>query len=222
MKEMTNELTRGLLKRAEAAQETFEKGERALYRKDGKRIYRDEEHSERLRNLRAERREACTRVLNEAREVALEADQEIENARNRDPLASLTTEELERANARRAFALDASETLDTGGLESRLRSVLAGGDRSEIGAYFVAGSRRRREILDRSRQTARGANTPALNAVLQEMHEALDGGRTSTIVETARLRKEEAFIVEQLAGNLKTGARSYAEAWARRTSEALQ
>jgi hypothetical protein len=202
--------------RAEAAQSRFETQERTLYRADGERVYGAAEHEERLRTLRAERTAELREVQEEARQVGEDARAEIERVENADPLASLSAQELTVANARRDFALDAADSLGAEDLEKRLRSVLAGGDRGEIGAYFAAGSRARGRIIERRRDRAEeNARTPAarasvntftaLDGVLSEMRQVLVGDETAEI-EAARALQQEAVSVELQAATLTVRA----------------
>ena len=225
---IVNAVLKDLQARAEAAQERYEAQERMLYRADGQPIYGEAEMRDRLGALRAERTAAMRQIQQEAVAVREAARAEAERIENADPLAALTAEELATANARRPFALDAAEGLDRGDLIARLRSVLAGGDRGEIGAYLAAGSRARGRIIERRRDRAgRAGGTPAarasvrdytpLDGVLSEMRAALVGDGEAAGLEAARTREREAMSVELMAGNLTVGAMSSAEAWAART-----
>jgi hypothetical protein len=82
------------------------------------------------------------------------ARSEILTIENADPLASLTADGLERANRRRAFALDSCEVLGIEELEKKLRSVLTGGDKGEIAAYLMGVSAAERG-LSSARRTPR-------------------------------------------------------------------
>ena len=225
---ITNAVLKALQARAEAAQEHYEAQERALRRADGQPVYGEAETRDRLGALRAERTAAMRQIQEEAGAVRAAARAEIERVENADPLAALSAEELAVANARRPFALDAADGLDRGDLLARLRSVLAGGDRGEIGAYLAAGSHARGRFLERRRDAAeRNAGTPAARAsvttytpfdgVLGEMRAALVGAGEVEGIEAAREREQEAMGVELLAGNLKDGARTSAAAWANRS-----
>ena len=57
-------------------------------------------------------------------------------------LADAVPQELDRANLERAFALDAAEALVAEAFGKRLESVLAGGDRASIFAYWKAAQRK--------------------------------------------------------------------------------
>lgn len=160
--------------------------------------------------MRSERNTVLTEVEEQVRTAIQEANAQITNLEHRDPTELLTTEELERANQKRAFAVDAAETLDTGSLVSRLEAVLSGGDKGAIFAAWSGGQRRRARILERRRENARRASdnpgvatqvthATELDDVLGRMHGALDGGRTASEIEAAKQRIGEAFDLQQAA-----------------------
>ena len=197
--------------RAERAIQTFEAGRAQLYRSDGSKRLRDEEHEERLRALRVERDAVLREVEREAREEGQAAAAEITNLENRDPTELLASDELERANAKRGFALDAAETLGTTELVRRLEAVLAGGDKAAIFAHWQAGGRRRRSILegmaenaasttdDPRLRTAQATGPTPLDDILYRMGEVIDEGRTAQAIEAARERIGHAADVQQTA-----------------------
>lgn len=227
--QITDARLAGLMERAEAAQGAFEAARGSLYRGDGEPVYGEAEMRERLAELQSQRARACGAAVEEARQIRIAAERAVEDAANSDPLASLPTEDLARASAMRGFAADAAEALDDEGFEKRLRSVLAGGNRAEIGAYYAAGSRRSRRAgsgghsapAPPNRQAAAGfadiasryASSP-FDGILEEMRERLDGGRPARAAAEKRNLAEQAARVETKAGHLRTGARNFAQAWA--------
>lgn len=203
-----------LRRRAEAAKASFEEGRGRLIRPDGARLFSDEAHEEQMANLRRDRDAVLGPVIEEAREILRGTGAEIEALEHRDPAELLTAEELERANARRAFARDAAESLAPDGLVARCESVLAAGNRGAIFAAWMAGERRRAQILEVRRGNARrGADNPAeaslaegrastvteLDEILRRMRETLDGGRTAQEIEAVRERAVEASDVQSMA-----------------------
>jgi hypothetical protein len=197
--------------RAETAIQAFERALLGLSRPDGSKVYADEEHERRLSALRAERNRVLSEVEQGAREEAEAALAEISRLEHRDPQELLSPDELERANLRRAFALDTAETLATTELVARLEAVLAGGDKGSIFSYWMAGQRRRRSILEgMAENAASGTDDPRVRAaqatggtplddVLAKMFEVLDGGRTAAAIEAAREHIGHAHEVGQLA-----------------------
>lgn len=203
MTEIKDAKLRDLNVTAERAQTRYEEGTNALLRPDGSKLYADDEHRERVQVLEQERNEVLGEVEHEAHEIRVAVESEIEIIENADPTSSLSSDELEQANLRRAFAMDAAETLSLEAFGKRLASVLAAGDKGSIFAYLVAGQRKSAD---------RGGRVP-FRDVLGEMAAALGGDRRAAAVESARHKEGEAFQVEQLAHNLKTGARTSAEAF---------
>lgn len=206
--------------RAERAQERYEAGEKRLYGSDGSKVYSDDVHNEEVGKLRAERNRELGEVEEMVREERAAASARAENARSADPTEALTAEELARANAKRAFAVDDADALDAAAFGKRLESVLAGGDKGAIFAYWMAGQRKQGQMRERrSTDDAPGrhvsASTP-LDGILQKMRERLDGGRTRESIEAAKLVESNAIDVEMLAGSLKYGVRTPAEAYMRR------
>lgn len=207
--------------RAERAQERYEQSEKRLFRPDGSKLYSDDVHKEEIDKLRTERNRELGEVEELVREERVAASTRVENARNADPTELLAEEELGRANAKRAFALDASESFDAEAFGKRLESVLAGGDKAAIFAYWMAGQRKQERLRESRRGTAgdvpgRPASTP-LDGIVGEMREHLDGGRTRESIEAAERTENDAMQVEMLAGSLKHGARTPAQAYLNRT-----
>lgn len=211
-----------LRRRAEAAKRTFEEGRGRLFQADGSRLFSDQAHEEQLATLRAERNAVLDEILEQARAVRQGATTEITNLENRDPQELLTADELDRANARRAFALDTAESLSPADLAARLESVLAGGDKAAIFAHWMAGDRRRARILERGRDAARrtSVNPAAVNqaptvteldGILIRMREVLDEGRTAREMEAARERARDASDVEGMAQLVRREQRSIYE-----------
>jgi hypothetical protein len=206
--------------RAELAQQRYEAGEKGLYR-DGKQLYSDDVHREEVSRLRSERNAVLGEVEEEARAEGLAADAAAERARNADPAEFLSPEELERANARRAFALDAARTMRPGAFAERCEAVLAGGGRGAIFAHAMAARRRREEILAGRRETldSQPGSRPAggvpdgteLDGAILKMREHIDGGRTARAVEEAQGRRRASSGVQELAYVLKRDAKTFGE-----------
>ena len=194
--------------KAKRAVEAFEEGRSRLLRPDGSRLFSDGEHEERMRALKRERNAVLSEVEEEARSIIEGAGVEVANLENRDPADLLTPGELVLANRRRAFALDAAETLGTEALVARLESVLAGGEKGSIFAHWVAGQRR---LAKASLGSPQGAREGALDGVLEKMLEALDGGRTAAQTEEVRRRVEAAREVHQFAYLARRDQRSVYE-----------
>ena len=144
-----------------------------------RKIFSDAEHAERLNTLRGERNRVLGEVEAELQAAFQEANAEITNLENRDPAELRASEELARANQKRAFASDAAETLDVGSIVRRLEAVLAGGEKGSVFARWMAGQRRREKILERGRENARSASeanpvAAAQTFTITELDDVLD------------------------------------------------
>lgn len=192
--------------KAEAAATRFKEGKASLYRGDGAPRYAEDEHRERLEALAVERDAALDAVLEEATGERLAAEGETQRMRHADPASFLAEEELARANARRAFALDAAESLPPDELVRRLEEARASGDRASAFAYWNAGEKMRR---------AAGKPEPTeLGAALEGLRAFLRGESREAVAERASERAGEAMRLEMLAGSLKRGSRNVAGAYA--------
>jgi hypothetical protein len=201
--------------RVEDAQERFEREKANLFRADGSQIYSEDEHKERLGALTRERNATLKQAEEEVRGEMTALDEKVAHIKNRDAAELLTHEELKTANNRRAFAVDAAQTLGVEELAGRLKSVLSTGDKGAIFAYWNAGERRKREIAS-SRPAGRAGASSAteLDGVLTQMRKVLDPS-VETEIEAARERKEQAVQLQVLAGSLQQGGRSPLEVYQR-------
>jgi len=131
---------RDLNARAESAQRRHEEGKKGLRRPDGSKLYSIEVYGEELKKLARERNGVLAEGERQAREAQLAVVSEIVRIENADPAGRDLPEELDRANLKRAFALDAVEAFG-----KKLEPVLASGVRASIFAYWMAGQRKRKE-----------------------------------------------------------------------------
>lgn len=179
MTEIKDTRLRSLNGQAERAQARFAEDKGLLFRSDGGQLYSDEEHREQLLTLEQERNAVLKDVEAQAKEMRLAVASEIEGIENADPADTLTPEELEQANQRRAFALDAAETLDPEAFGKRLEAVLAAGDKGNIFAHYMAAQRKAKE---------REGRVPFVE-VLGKMEAVLGGDRRAKDVEKAHQRE---------------------------------
>lgn len=225
--QIRNERLRTLKAKAERAGRKFEEGKQHLFQRGGSKLFAEDVHRRRLEELARERNAVLFEVEEECRQIRAGAAGVLERVQNADPAELLTDEELARANARRAFAIDAAETLPEEVLVERLRSVLAGGDRAVVFAYWMGGLRRREAILERRRERAEArAGSPAaaqpvargtrLDQVLEEMETALGGEEREAELAAARALGEESMDVEGVANSLRYEGRSPAQMYALR------
>lgn len=221
MTEIRNERLRTLKAKAEAAGRKFEDGRKRLYQADGSPLFAEDVMKLELEKLARERNGEIFAVEEEVREIAAGAGDTLERLENADPADLLSAEELERAERRRAFALDQAEGLSVEDLKKRLESVLAGGDRANIFAHLVAGRRRQQAIIERRQERERAevgqsgtavppsytSGTP-LDDTLEAMQKALAGQKRAAELEAAAALGRESFEVESVAHSLRHGGRS--------------
>jgi hypothetical protein len=121
-------------RRIDRALEHFRAGERDLYTEGGQRLYSDEEHERRYDALLAE-------FDREKDSVVAEADRAIEKAErtlaleHRDLSDSLTTAELERANAKKSYVEDDVRTLPLETLLKRVKAAQTADDKPTMFLY---------------------------------------------------------------------------------------
>jgi len=200
----------------ETASAKFEAETATLYRPDGTPLFAEDEHAARLDSLTRERNAALRQAGEDVREEMVKLDEHVEHLRARDVAERLSTEELQAAGDRRAFAMDAASTLGTGELADRMRSVLATGDKAAIFAYLNAGERKRAEILNARSSSAGGSSAGAssgtdLDGVLIAMRRSLDPTAESELAASTE-RQHKALQLQLLAGSLRQGARDSATA----------
>ena len=188
--------------RAEKAVATYEAGIEKLHRPDGTRHYSEAEHKERESALRTARNTELDAVESIAGREIDEAQQTIDNLENGDPTMLLDTSELQAAGAKKAFVEDDVSTLGTKELETRLRAVLASGEKASIFCYLQATRSRNRQKKDVEPGT------------LKELNNALLGARRMDIG-PARQRIEGARKAKDFAWALKRGGRTVGAVYAR-------
>lgn len=145
--DLRNSSSRDAIERAAAA---FTKGRAALFGDDGKPLYVAAEHDRRATALMADLDKTIASVTERADAEIAAADAELA-AVTTDPLASLSAEQIARANARAAFVAQDFEVLPPAELASRCRAALAGGDKVTM---FLA-ERGARQRFERERAAIR-------------------------------------------------------------------
>jgi hypothetical protein len=121
-------------RRIDRALEQFRAGTRDLYTEDGQKLYSDEEHERRMDVLLEE-------FDRERDSVVADADRTIEKTEptialeHRDLSDSLTTTELECANAKRSYVEDDVRTLPLETLLKRVAAAQAAGDKPTMFLY---------------------------------------------------------------------------------------
>lgn len=189
---------------AEAAQQRYKDEESKLYRSDGTKTYSEQEHADRLREIRRERNNTLNDLAKEAASARLEAEREAENIRSEDLSSRLTADELANANARHVFiAEDIAET-PAREINPRVESVLASGDRASMYCHVRA---------LRKRAAGNDSPSPGLESAAKRLENELFGESRQQDIERAEERAKEFVGAEMLAGTLRQGARTPAAAW---------
>jgi hypothetical protein len=209
MTELQDAKAKALWNKADAADKHFEE-ERSLLYRDGKKLYSDEEHGEQEAALRAERKRTARDVEQEVEQAMAETRQELENLQNQDPSQLLNATELESANSRRALINDDVAALSEGELVSRLKSVLASGDRASQFLFWQAARRKKAEIVER-----RGEQPYELNQALASLQTGLRGLSHNGRVTAGELRLDELRQAQTLAWSLQRGGRSVSAVYAK-------
>jgi hypothetical protein len=190
-------MTTSRIDRATAA---FRAGERDLHTVDGQKLYSDEEHERRVESL--------LETFNREADAAIaEADRIVERAEHtlalehRDLSDSLTTAELERANAKKSYVEDDVRDLPLDKLVQRVKAAKVAGDKPTMFLYA--------RTLERRVETEyEDGNVDERNAKAVRELEELAGELTQTV------RGEEAVRALEEASKAKRDAISlklYAE-----------
>ncbi len=114
----------------EAAEKKLGESRKALFNRDGRRIYSDAEHAEREAAANREFREALARASSAAGETLREAEAVLSEGPD-DPIHELTASELQRANQLREFVREYAENLSLRELVDRVESALRSGAKPE-------------------------------------------------------------------------------------------
>ena len=114
--------------RIDRALQRFRAGEQDLYTENGQKLYSDEEHERRLEALLEDFDREKDSVVSEAERTIEKAERTLA-LEHRDLSDSLTTEELERANAKRSYVEDDVWSLSPETLLKRARAAQAASDR---------------------------------------------------------------------------------------------
>lgn len=191
--------------RIDRAAEHHEEERVKLYRPDGTSVYGEEEHAEREETLQREFRAALDAIGPDIERRIAASEQEVLKLEHSDPSSALTTEELEGANARRAFVADEVFGLSAEALMERMRAVMASGDRP---AMFLYAHHARAKISDPV--FGDDAQALELKELVGELDHALDPGRTRK-TEAARSTLEEARNLKSYAHYRRNGARDAVE-----------
>lgn len=191
------------------AAEHFEEKRASLFRPDGSKVYTDEEHTERESVLRRELNATFDHIAPDIEKRITAHEQEVLKLEHADPSGSLSSEELERANARRAFVADEVFGLGVDALAERMRAVAASGDRPAMFLY-AHHARAKMKTFDSEAEGLR------LKELVGELESALDPEGTRGR-EKASASLEEARELKSYAHYRKHGAKDAVELYMNRT-----
>jgi len=139
--------------RFESAVAKFESERAAMFGPDGKRIWADGPHEERLVKL-FEPVKRCAHYLEEEVGTALAEAEAADVLRHADPLASLTDSELSRAYHLKPFVESSVNAMSLAELGPRLAAIIATGSRSEVACYHQAAQKRVEVLTEAARGKA--------------------------------------------------------------------
>lgn len=210
MTELQDSKAKALWNRADAADKNYQEEQARLYRPDGTKFYSDAEHKEQEARLQTERLRTARAVEEEVERAMAETRQQLEHLQNEDPSQLLNATELESANARRALVADDVSALSEGELVSRLKSVLASGDRATQFLFWQAGRRKKAEIVE-----SRGEQPFELGQVLENIQTALRGRSHTKRVAEVDQRLDDLRQAQTLAWSLQRGGRSAGAVYSR-------
>jgi hypothetical protein len=196
-------------RRAEQAFGEFEENRQRLFRRDGSKVYGDEEHAERMEALVSELHEEINHEIEGAEQDAAEREQEALGLSYTDPTKGLTGSDRERLSASLPLVRDDCQAMPLPALVQRLKAVAAGSDRvpkilhASYGNSRAEAEERRLEGLARER----GDVPPEDAGALRELHALVSELEGQTEDEDRAKRreaaKEAASRSQQLAGELR-------------------
>ena len=135
------------------AADKFESEKAAMFRPDGKRIWADVQHDERIASMLETVTRAAANVKEEV-DAAIEQAKAIEVLAHADPMQALTNDELQRAYFLRPFVIDSVDSMSLIELADRLAAVVATGSRGEQACYYQAAYKRTEALKEASRGKA--------------------------------------------------------------------
>lgn len=145
----------------------FEGAEKKLYRKDGSKVYGDEEHAERLGRLREEFSKKLGKVVSELEEDAEEYEKEALAFSYTDPASQVPASERSKLETSRAFVREDCEDMAVPALAERISAVSAGSDKVARALHARYG-RRRLEALNAESNRLAQEGRPARPGAAQE------------------------------------------------------
>jgi hypothetical protein len=193
-----------------------------LIRDDGSRFYGDEEHAERMEAIQQQFGARMDEIEVGIGRKITQAEENLLKLEHADPTDTLTTAELERANAKREFVSDECWALSLEKLAQRCRAVLASGDRVNTFLYAHHAAQRVGERVDAASQylaqkhsdggglagmVSEEPGAQEVREVVAELQAKLDPGRESRLG-AARKTLEEVHETKNYAYYRRRGARN--------------
>lgn len=186
--------------RIDQATKRYRAGERYLRTVDGQRLYSDEEHERRTEALLEE-------FDREVERAVAEDDRTIERAErtlaleHRDLSDSLTTAELERANAKKPYVEDDVRDLPLDDLVRRVEAAQAATDKPTLFLYARALPKRAEAEYEAGVRPDQAAR---LEQLAKELTEAVRGLESKKELERAEKEKRDANSLKIYAQNQRT------------------
>lgn len=145
----------------------FADAEGRLRRKDGTKVFGDEEHAERLGKLRQEFTEKIGKVISEAEADAQEYEREALSYTYQDPASQVPASERGKLETSRPFVKEDCEDMAVPALAERISAVSAGSDKVARALHARYG-RRRLEALNAESNRLAQEGRPARPGAAQE------------------------------------------------------
>jgi hypothetical protein len=175
-------------RRIDRAVEKFRAGKRNLYTDDGQMLYSDEEHVRREEALLEEFDREVNSVVSGADRTIEQSDRTLA-LEHRDLSDSLTTDELERANAKKAYVEDDVRDLPLEDLVRRVEAARSAGDKPTMFLYARTLPKRAEAEYEASVFPDQAAK---LERLAKELAEAVRGPDAAKKLEGAEKEKRDA------------------------------
>lgn len=173
--------------RIDQATKRYRAGERYLRTVDGQRLYSDEEHERRTEALLEEFDREVERAVAEADRTIERADRTLA-LEHRDLSDSLTTAELERANAKKSYVEDDVEDLSLDDLVRRVEAAQVAADKPTMFLYARALPKRAESEYEAGVFPDQAAR---LEGLAKELAEAVRGPEAKRELERAEKERRD-------------------------------
>jgi hypothetical protein len=180
--------------RAERAVSEFEEKKQRLFRRDGSRVYGEEEHAERMEALVSELHDAIGHEIEGAEADAAEREQEALALSYTDPTKGLISTDRERLSVSLPLVREDCQAMPLSALIERLKAVAAGSDKVPKVLHARYGNSRAEAEDRRLEELARdgGSVSPEDAGALRELRAAAKELEKQTEDEDVAKRREAA------------------------------